>query len=396
MASTRPGAETRRPAPGRWRRRAGGGKRAIAGASRCDGGDLLGARRRSGPRAAADRRARRRRGPGRRRPRVANASAPSETLSETSTSATAETARAGRRSVGPASATATPGQHQRPQQRLQRAAGGARSRPATARDQPEQRHGEQRAAARPGARTPARAVAEAARSRRPPPVVADPFDEQQRERQPAAPARQRGRRRARRADRGAPACGRRAPAAAPASCRTRARRPGWRRRPCRRAVEADVGDRDLGEIVARPRAGAGQQRGRRFDRGVGVRARRPGERVGDQQRERGRASAGRSAAGRSWRGDAQAGTLARDEQRHAERAAPRRRRRAPSASRRASAMLTSARSSWRSSGWSRRDVGDHRIAHAAALGERAAGAVRVQVEEAALRSARARARRRRR
>ena len=118
------------------------------------------------------------------------------------------------------------------------------------------------------------------------------------------------------------------------------------------------------------RAGAGQQRGRRVDRRVGLRS-RPRQRVGDQQRKRRahrQVGAPRIEAGG---GDAQAGPLARDQQRHAERARDRDvagRQRQPA--RRGDVDVAEIQLAQQRVVAAH--VGDHRIAHAAALGERAA------------------------
>ena len=280
---------------GAGRRREAGDRRRGASSQR----DLLGARgeadharRRVAPASAA-------RGRARRPPRRANASAPSETLSETSTSTTAETARAGRRSVGPASAARDAGEHQRAQQRLQRAAGGRKVRERRRRDressgaassseQPERVLEGERAVAAPRAR-----------SRRPPAVVADPLDHAARTRA-AARARPGGRRRATPADRAAPACVRPAPAPRPASCRTRARRPGWRRRlrsPTRwkpTCAIAISGRSSRGRALAPVSRAGGASTAASASRPAPRRARwrsAAGTRA---------ASAGRSAAGRSW------------------------------------------------------------------------------------------------
>ena len=97
-------------------------------------------------------------------------------------------------------------------------------------------------------------------------------------------------------------------------------------------VKAGVRDRDLGQILARPRAGAGQQRGRRVDRRVGpsvpprpARWRPAAETPG--------ASAGRTGADRSWwrRRAARAARARSAAARRTSRPPRRRRARAPAA-----------------------------------------------------------------
>ena len=161
---------------------AGGGRRAIAGAfgSKAATSSARAAKRttRGGgsPRSAA----------ARARPATAadaNPSAPSETLSETSTRTTAETARAGRRNVGPASADRDAGEHQRPQQRL-------RAQLAAEKSASDRRAISKTSGTTGSASSATRAfegqssVADRACSRRPPAVVADPLDDQQRECEP--------------------------------------------------------------------------------------------------------------------------------------------------------------------------------------------------------------------
>ena len=131
------------------------------------------------------------------------------------------------------------GQHQRRARRPAGPAGAGESRPATRAASGRTAARPAPAAARPGGRTPAwrrPAAATRARSRRPPPVVADPLAEEQRRRQPERQRRQAHRAAPRGGIRGVRACDRRAPACARVPCPTRAdrRRRRAARRPDRR------------------------------------------------------------------------------------------------------------------------------------------------------------------
>ena len=361
----RPG---RPPARDRWRRR----RRRRASAVDCGaargvdaGADLLGAR------GEADH-ARRRiaalgGGAGRASATawLANASAPSETLSETSTSATAETARAGRRSVGagqrdgdarPAPACAASPAARAGRARSRRATRRATSKSAGSGEQGSSQRGCSNASwcAAPnsaltsstgGGSSPIRRAAAPAPAR--------------------APARRPGRRRARRADRAAPACVRRARAPARASVsdsRASPRLAATTTSPIRWKPTwaiATSGRSSRGRALA-PVSSAGGASTRR----VGRRSRGPGERVRDQQRKRGAHRQVGAARVEAGGGDAQAGALARDHQRHAERAGHRdvagRERQPPRLGDVDVAEIELARERVVAA-----HVGDHRIAHAA-------------------------------
>ena len=344
-----PGSERRRRAPPPRRRRL-----RLCLAFAFAGRDLLGARgeaddarrpdRRAPPRRAGERADRRARAP----------SAASETLSETSTSATTETARAGRRSVGPASATAMPAGTSARSGRLQRELTAREVGEREARARRRRAGPRAPAAASPAARTRG-SRRRASRSRRPPAVEAHPLEQQRAPSRAAAPARAGGPTPRRAGGSGG------ASVRPPSASAARGRGVGLARVGQIRGegLAADEVEADL----ARSRPRRRRSRARTVLPVVAAAAGaslspacppRPAERVGDEQRERGAHRQIRAARVEAGGGEAKPGPLARDD-RAARRTSPRPRTSpGASASRRASAMLTSARSTCRRSGWSRR------------------------------------------